>query len=96
MQIEARVLLGVLGPPGRGDVGVGDVGGVGAGEPAGPPREREPVGRAAQRSRDAIASLLEYRCRVNRLFRLPVCPSHALFTGLFLSFDMEFNQGLHV
>lgn len=42
------------------------------------------------------ATLLEYRCRVNRLFRLSACPSNTLFTGLFLSLDMEFNQGLHV
>lgn len=61
-----------------------------------PPSGAGAGGRAAQLGRDAIASLLEYRCRVNRLFRLLVCPSHALFTGLFLSFDMEFNQGLHV
>ena len=31
VQIEARVLVGVLGPPGRGDGEVGDVGGEKAG-----------------------------------------------------------------
>lgn len=49
VQIEARVLVGVLGPPGRSDAEVGDAGGeragwVGTGEPAGAPREREPGG----------------------------------------------------